>query len=166
MVLGLDGAVQDSEERNEQADVAAVAEQLAMSLTEAGLQRMHARVLAAFLFSDRDTMTAHQLAQQLGASAGSISAAITMLRTVALIEQVPVPGSRRDHFRLRPGAWATLMTSQNAIIDVMCEVGDRGLAVVAPDSPAHARLHEMRDFYTFLLAEFPALLDRWRAQST
>ncbi|MEJ3655104.1 MarR family transcriptional regulator [Actinomycetes bacterium KLBMP 9759] len=144
--------------------MAAVAEQLAMSLSAAGLQRMHARVLAAFLFSDDDTLTAHRLAEQLGASAGSISAAITMLRTVALIEQVPVPGSRRDHFRLRPGAWATLMTSQNAIIEVMCEVGDRGLAVVAPDSPAHTRLREMRDFYTFLLAELPVLLDRWRAR--
>ncbi|MGH8918981.1 MAG: MarR family transcriptional regulator, partial [Actinomycetes bacterium] len=61
------------------AAVAAVAEQLAVSLTTAGLQRMHARALAAFLFSDRDTLTAGQLADQLGASAGSISAAITML---------------------------------------------------------------------------------------
>lgn len=147
----------------EPAVAAQLAEQLAVSLTAAGLQRMHARVLAAFLFSDQDTVTARELADRLGASAGSISAAITMLRTVALIEQVPVPGSRRDHFRLRPAAWATLMTSQNAMIDVMREVGERGVALIALDSPAHERLREMRDFYTFLLAELPALLDRWRA---
>ena len=33
------------------------------------------------------------------------------------------------------------------------------------DSPALHRLAQMRDFYTFLMAEIPALLDRWYQQS-
>jgi hypothetical protein len=144
---------------------AEVAERLAVALTRAGLQRMHARVLAAFLFSDRETVTAAELAAEVGASAGSISGAITMLRTVALIEQVPVPGSRRDHFRMRPDAWATLMSSQNEVLGLMREVGDAGLAAVPEGGPAHERLRRMRDFYAFLLAELPALLDRWHREA-
>jgi hypothetical protein len=125
---------------------------------------MHARVLAAFLFSGQDTVTARELALHLGASAGSISAAVTMLRTVGLIEQVPVPGSRRDHFRMRSDAWARLMSGQNAMIELMREIGAAGLDVVAPGGVAAQRLREMRDFYAFMLAEMPALLDRWHAE--
>ena len=158
--MGVGVAESDRDETDETDEVA---ERLAVTLTQHGLQRMHARVLAAFLFSDQDTVTARELAAQLGASAGSISAAIAMLRTVGLIEQVPVPGSRRDHFRMRPDAWATLMSSQNAMIELMREIGAAGLDVVAPDGVAAHRLQEMRDFYAFMLAELPAVLDRWHA---
>jgi DNA-binding MarR family transcriptional regulator len=142
-------------------------EQLALALNQAGMQRMIARTLAAFLFSERESVTAGDLGQQLGASAGSISAAVTMLRTVGLIEQVPAPSSRRDHYRMRPDAWATLMSSKNAMIGLMREIADAGLADVAPDGPAAARLRGMRDFHAYMLAELPALIDRWHeARST
>jgi DNA-binding transcriptional regulator GbsR (MarR family) len=141
-----------------------VAERLALALNQNGMQRMIARVLAAFLFSDRESVTAAELGEQLGASAGSISGAITMLRTVGLIEPAPVPGSRRAHFRMRDDAWATMMTSQNAMIQVMQEIAESGIASTPPDSPAARRLERMRDFYTYLFAELPALIDRWREQ--
>lgn len=141
-----------------------VAERLALALNQNGMQRMVARVLAAFLFSGRESVTAAELGEQLGASAGSISAAITMLRTVGLIEPAPVPGSRRAHFRMRDDAWATMMSGQNAMIQVMQEIAEAGIASTPPDSPAARRLERMRDFYAYLLAELPALIDRWREQ--
>jgi DNA-binding transcriptional regulator GbsR (MarR family) len=138
-----------------------VGERLALALNQAGMQRMIARTLAAFLFTDRESVTAGELGKQLGASAGSVSGAITMLRTVGLIEQVPAPSSRRDHYRMRSDAWATLMTSKNAMIGLMREIADSGLADVPADSPAAERLRGMRDFYAYMLAELPALIDRW-----
>jgi hypothetical protein len=141
---------------------AEVAERLALALNQAGMQRMVARVLAAFLFSERETVTAAELGEQLGASAGSISGAITMLRTVALIEPAPVPGSRRAHYRMRDDAWATLMTSQNAVMGMMQDIAEAGIASIPADSPAAARLRAMRDFYAYLLAELPALIARWQ----
>lgn len=140
-----------------------VGERLALALNQAGMQRMIARVLAAFLFSDRNSLTAAELAEQLGASAGSISAAIKMLRTVALIEPAPVPGSRRDHYRMRDDAWATLMTSQNAMITMMGDIAEAGLAAVPEGSPARRRLEQMQNFYAYLLRELPALIERWHA---
>ena len=138
-----------------------VGERLALALNQAGMQRMVARVLAAFLFSDRQSVTAGELAEQLDASAGSISAAIKMLRTVALIEPAPAPGSRRDHYRMSEDAWATLMSSQNAMIGMMQNIAEDGLATVTDDGPASARLRQMHSFYTHLLTELPALIDRW-----
>ncbi len=150
---------------NAQGGPAEVAERLAMALNEAGMQRMVARVLAAFLFSDQESVTAGELGEQLDASAGSISAAITMLRTVALIEPTPVPGSRRAHYRMRDDAWATLMTNQNAMLALMLEVAEDGLAHTHPGSPAAARLRQMGSFYRHLLAELPALIERWHETS-
>ena len=140
------------------------AEQLALVLAGHGLQRMTARVLAALLFTERPSVTMAELAGDLNASAGSISGALKTLTSVGLAERVPAPDSRRDHFRLRPNAWATLYTGQNETIAAFLDAADAGIAATADASLARQRLEEMRDFYGFLMAEIPALLDRWHQQ--
>ncbi|CAJ1505554.1 GbsR/MarR family transcriptional regulator [[Mycobacterium] holstebronense] len=147
------------------AEDAEIAEQLALTLTGLGLQRMTARVLATLLFTEQSTMTMGELAEKLQASAGAISGAMKMLTAVGLAERVPVPASRREHYRLRDDAWAVLFTNQNVTISAMQDAAAAGIAAIGADHPAHHRLTQMRDFYTFLLAEIPALLDRWREQS-
>ncbi|ULE35326.1 GbsR/MarR family transcriptional regulator [Mycobacterium sp. IDR2000157661] len=143
-------------------DSADPAEALALVLTSHGLQRMTSRVLAALLFTDRPTMTAGELADRLGASAGAISGAVKMLISVGLVERVPAPGSRRDHYRLRDDAWAVLYTTQNTILAAIQQAAADGISATSSNSAAHQRLTEMRDFYSFLLAELPAVIDRWK----
>ena len=87
------------------------------------------------------------------------------LAAVGLAERVPVPASRREHYRLRDDAWAVLFTNQNVTISAMQDAAAAGIAAIGADHPAHHRLTQMRDFYTFLIAEIPALLDRWRERS-
>ncbi|MBX7434811.1 MarR family transcriptional regulator [Mycobacterium sp. Y57] len=140
------------------------AERLALVLASQGLQRMTARVVAALLFSERPSVTMSELADELGASAGSISGALKTLTSVGLAQRVPAPASRRDHFRLRPDAWATLYTGQNQTIAAFLDAADAGIAATATGSLAHQRLAEMREFYAFLLAEIPELLRRWHEQ--
>ena len=139
------------------------AERLALVLSDQGLQRMTARVLTALLFSEQPSVTMPELGEELRASAGSISGALKNLTSVGLVERVPVPTSRRDHFRLRPDAWATLYTSQNQTIAAFLAAADEGIAAAGGAGLARDRLVEMRDFYAFLLAEIPAVLERWRA---
>lgn len=140
------------------------AERLALVLTGLGLQRMTARVLAALLFTEQSSVTMTDLTTGLQASTGSISGALKMLTSVGLAERVPVPASRRAHFRLREDAWAVLFTSQNETLAAMRHAADAGLAVAGRRSPAHQRLLDMRDFYDFLMAELPDLLRRWSAR--
>ncbi len=142
-------------------DLREAAERLALVLSGHGLQRMTARVLAALLFSEQQSVTMADLAEELHASSGSISGALKSLTAVGLAERVPAPGSRRDHFRLRPDAWATLYTGQNQTLAAFFDAADAGLAVAARTGLAWNRLSEMRDFYAFLMAEIPALLQRW-----
>lgn len=146
------------------ADTTETAERMALVLEQGGLQKATARVLAAFLFCDTDSVTATELVEQLGISSGSVSGAIKMLSTVGLIERVPAPGSRREHYRLRDGAWATLMSTQNGMVQSMFEAADQGITAAGADSPAARRLAEMRDFYGFMFRELPALVERWRAE--
>jgi DNA-binding MarR family transcriptional regulator len=151
---------------SEGADLQEAAEELALILTNHGMQRMTARVLATLLFTEQPTMTMGELADRLRASSGAISGAIKMLMSVGLVERVPAPASRRDHYRLRDNAWAVLYTNQNEVLAAMRKAAEAGIAATGSGSLAGQRLIQMRDFYAFLLAEIPALLDRWRAEST
>lgn len=146
-------------------DLQEAAERLALVLTNHGLQRMTARVLSTLLFTEQPTMTPGELADRLQASSGAISGALRMLTSVGLAERVPVPGSRRDHYRLRDNAWAVLFTNQNVTIEAMQTAAEAGIAATDDDSLARHRLTQMRDFYAFLLAEIPTLLDRWYKES-
>jgi DNA-binding transcriptional regulator GbsR (MarR family) len=142
-----------------------VAEELALVLSTHGMQRMTARVLAALLFTEQPATTAGDLAEQLRASSGAISGAIKMLTSVGLVERVPAPASRRDHYRLRDNAWAVQYTNQNEVTVAVLKAAEAGIADTADGSLARQRLSQMRDFYTFLMDEIPALLDRWYQRS-
>jgi DNA-binding transcriptional regulator GbsR (MarR family) len=138
-----------------------VAEELALVLSSHGLQRMTARVLSALLFTEQPTMTAGELAERLQASSGAISGAIKMLTSVGMVERVPAPASRRDHYRLRDNAWAVQYTNQNEVTAALMKAAEAGIAATDDGSLARQRLTQMRDFYAFLMSEIPALLDRW-----
>lgn len=97
------------------------AEKLALTLAEGGMQKTTARVMTALLFSQNETMTATDLCEELQISSGAVSGAVKQLIPVGMIERVPAPGSRRDHYRFRDHAWATLMSNQNAMLAVMGE---------------------------------------------
>ncbi|MEU4245449.1 MarR family transcriptional regulator [Actinoplanes sp. NPDC026619] len=144
-------------------DLIQAAERFALTLSQYGLQRMTARVMAGLLFTQQDTMTAGDLSEQLGVSSGAMSGALKNLTSMGMIERVPAPGSRRDHFRFRDGAWATLMSSQNAALAQMTEAAEEGISTAGTDTPAGHRLVQMRDFYTYMLSEMPALIERWHA---
>lgn len=142
------------------------AESLALVLSSHGMQRMTARVLAALLFTEQPTMTAGELADRLHASSGSISGAVKMLTSVGVAERVPAPGSRRDHYRLRDNAWAVQYTNQNEVTTAVLKAAEAGIATTDDGSLARQRLVQMRDFYEFLMAEIPSLLDRWYQQQS
>jgi DNA-binding transcriptional regulator GbsR (MarR family) len=140
------------------------AEQMALVLSGHGMQRMSARVLSALLFADTETITAGEIAERLGSSPGSVSTALKMLQDVGLAEAVPAPGSRRTHFRLPDDGWARLMSRQNSVVTGMLDAAERSMETVSAESPVGQRLATMHDFYTYVMREFPALIDRWHAQ--
>ncbi|MHC0433283.1 GbsR/MarR family transcriptional regulator [Streptomyces sp. O3] len=146
----------------DEAGLRATAERLALSLAEGGMQKTPARVMAALLYTQQDTMTAGDLCEQLQISSGAVSGAVKQLIGIGVVERVPAPGSRRDHYRFREHAWATMMGNQNAVLGIMEDAASEGLRIAGPDSTAGHRLDEMRDFYSFMRREMSALVATWR----
>ncbi|MGW7687450.1 GbsR/MarR family transcriptional regulator [Streptomyces asiaticus] len=142
-----------------------VAEKLALILAQGGMQKSTARVMTSLLFSQQETMTAADLCEELQISSGSVSGAVKQLTQSGLLERVPAPHSRRDHYRFPDGAWARLMSQQNQLLATMGEVAEQGLAAAGgPSTPAGQRLAEMGDFYEFMLRELPPLISRWHTE--
>lgn len=139
------------------------AEKLALTLAEGGMQKTTARVMAALLFSRRDSMTAADICEELAVSSGAVSTSVNQLIPIGLVERVPAPrGSRREHYRFRQGAWANLMSQQNAVLTVMETTAREGLDLVGPSGEIGRRLHEMHSFYAFMADNLPRLIDDWR----
>lgn len=138
-------------------------ERLALVLSDYGMQRMHARVLAALLTTDRETLTQAELAEELDAAVGSVSAALKQAIVIGAVERVHAPGSRREHYRLHEHASARLFGRQNQVIEAVLSAAREARDSVEAGGAAHRRLTNMCDFYDFLLAEMPALIERWLA---
>jgi hypothetical protein len=108
-------------------------------------------------------MTMPELAETLNASAGAIYGAVKTLTTVGLVQRVPAPGSRREHYAIDDDGWYRAMARKNQlVIAEMRDLAADGLDKVGgPDSVAGHRLAEMRDFYGLMHEEMPILLGRW-----
>jgi hypothetical protein len=85
-----------------------VVEELAHAFGAFGVPRMAGRILGQLLVSSEPYETLDSLAASLGASKASMSTMSRLLVARGLIERAPVPGDRRDHYRIRAGAWPEL----------------------------------------------------------
>jgi len=142
-------------------DLAEISERMALVLTDLSMQRMTARVMSAFFFAEEPALTSRDLCDRLNASAGAVSMAIKTLTTLDLLERVPVPGSRRDHYRLRDDPWAMMSSAEPAAFGALIKLADEGLQRSDADSEVARRLRDMRDFYEFLVQEIPRVIERW-----
>lgn len=137
-------------------------EDMGLLLERSGVPRMAGRIIGWLLICDPPHQSASQLAQVLGASKASISTMTRLLIEMNLVEQVGVPGQRRDHFHIKPGAWDKVMRETLEEIILGRQLADRGLELLE-GKPAELkqRLREAREVYAFFEEEYPALLERW-----
>ncbi len=112
-----------------------------------------------------ETVRCGHLCERLSISTGAVSTAIKQLSQSGMVERVPAPGSRREHYRFPKGIWAQLFSQQNVMLKIMKDAAQEGLDASQGESVTSARLHEMQDFYGYMEQEMPALIERWRERS-
>jgi DNA-binding transcriptional regulator GbsR (MarR family) len=140
-------------------------EDVALFFEEMGFPRMAGRILGWLLICDPPEQSAGQLAGVLQASKGSLSTMTRLLIQIGLVERVGLPGERRDHFRIRPGAWPQLLRVQTQVMTGLHQVVERGLGMLADEDPERRRrLEEAHDLYAFLERELPRLLQQWEQE--
>jgi predicted transcriptional regulator len=137
-------------------------EQMARTLADWGLPRMAARVLFVMMSADERSLTASELAERLEVSPAAISGAVRYLIQINMVAREPVAGSRRDRYRLVDDSWYEVTLAKMSLIKTIGDAAAQGVvAAGGPDTPAGARLANMRDFYVFVQEALPGLLDQW-----
>ncbi|MDT0345018.1 MarR family transcriptional regulator [Streptomyces sp. DSM 44938] len=144
--------------------MAAFVERFAADMTEAGMQRMAARVFACLLVSQEETLSSAELAERLQISPAAISGAVRYLAQVHLVSRERQPGSRRERYRLHHDLWYEAMANRDTILSRWTTTMRSGVEVVGDGSPAGRRMSEAAEFLEFLQREMNDILDRWRAR--
>lgn len=137
-------------------------EHMARTLADWGFPRMAGRVVFTLMAADEQALTAAELAERLGVSPAGISGAIRYLVHLNMVAREPVPGSRRDRYRMVDDSWYEVTVAKMSLLKTISDAA--GQAVVAAggeQTPAGAKLAGMRDFYQWVQDNMPSLLDQW-----
>ncbi|MFF8814286.1 GbsR/MarR family transcriptional regulator [Streptomyces pactum] len=138
-------------------------ERFAGDLTDAGMQRMAARVFAALLVSDSASLTSAELAERLRISPAAVSGAVRYLSQVDMVGREREPGSRRDRYRLHNELWYTTFTRRDQLLTRWENTLRDGVRALGPDTPAGRRAAETAEFFEFVQDELHGMMERWRA---
>lgn len=136
-------------------------EHFAAQLTEAGFQRMAARLFTALLASDQGKLTAAELVGILNASPAAISGAVRYLTQVGLVTRLREPGSRRDVYFVHDDVWRSSVLRRDQLVSRWEDLLTEGINTLGEDTPAGARLAETRDFFRFVHEEMAGMMARW-----
>ncbi len=128
-----------------------------------GLPRTAGRILGWLMVCDPPHQTMNELVEVLQVSKSSVSTASRLLIQGGIVDRVSLPGQRRDYYRVNNDAWIKSWDVRAQSLVVTRELVERGLHLLA-DQPAEqrVRLEEMYDFFSFLEAEFPAIIQRFQ----
>ena len=138
-------------------------ERFASVLVEGGVPRMPARVFAALISTDDGRLTAAELAERLQISAAAVSGAVRYLEQVSLVGREREPGSRRDRYVIQDDLWYEAILQREQLLTRWERALNEGVDALGAGSPAGRRLESSVEFFEFLQAEMPAMLERWRA---
>ncbi|MEO3862742.1 helix-turn-helix domain-containing protein [Acrocarpospora sp. B8E8] len=138
------------------------AERMAMMLTDWGFPRMPARVLMVAMTADEELLTAADIGERLGVSPAAVSGAVRYLIQLRMLDREPLPGSRRDVYRLPQEAWYEVSALKGALYKILAGMADDTVQSLGEETAGGRRMANMRDYFLFIEGEMPKLLERWR----
>ncbi len=140
-------------------------EDVGLLFEQGGMPRMAGRIVGWLLICNPPHQSLLEIAQILEASNASISTMTRLLIQMGLVERVGLPGHRRDHYRIKTGAFDTIMHQSLQEIKTGLQLAERGLELVANQpTEMKQRLKEVRELYSFFDREYPVLLERWEKE--
>lgn len=135
-------------------------ERFADVLARSGWPRMSARIFATLMATPSGARTAAELSATLSVGPSAISNGAKMLRSLSLVD-VTRRNDRQIVYEVRPDAWMEAVAHQDGELRNLEGILTDG-ARATDDPQASARLIETADFFAFLRAELPSIVERWR----
>jgi hypothetical protein len=124
---------------------------------------MPARVFAYVLADDAERYTAAELASGLRVSPAAISGAVRHLVQLGYLGKERMPGQRTDTYHIYDrDVWGSIIMQQDGALAGYEAIAAEGAAVLG-DTPGGRRLRETAEFFAFLRAEQPMIIERWHA---
>ncbi|NEA37266.1 MarR family transcriptional regulator [Streptomyces sp. SID13031] len=145
------------------AEVSQFVERFAGVLTNSGVPSMSARVMARMLVSPTGTMTAAELAESLQISQPAVSGAVRQLIQVSFITRERLPGSRKDHYRIRDDVFAAILERRNNALGEWESSVLSGVDLFGPDTVIGQRLTDNAEFFAFIREDLNQMIKNWRA---
>ena len=91
-----------------------------------------------------------------------MSGAVRYLLHTGLVVRDRHPGERSDHYRLHNNIWYETTLHRVDIMRRWQDTLDETIALLGPERTP-ASLVETREFVAFVRAEYPDMMERWRA---
>jgi DNA-binding transcriptional regulator GbsR (MarR family) len=146
---------------NYQVEAQHFVEDVGLIFERLGMSRIAGKILGWLLISNPPHQTMRDLEEALQVSKASISNNSRILAQMGIIERISLPGHRRDHYRIRSGAWLEITRWRANQIRQFRELAERGLNLLDGEEPTLSdRLQEMHTIYSFFEREFPPLMSR------
>jgi len=144
-------------------DVAAraYAEEVGVALAQMGLTPAFGTLLGWLMICDPPQQTNAELCEATGLSRASVSTGMRVMQRSGLVRRVPASG-RGHAYEIDEDAFAMAADPTLKMRDFL-DVVQRGIDVIGDeDAPQAQRLARTRDFYAFMIARVPDLMDEFR----
>lgn len=133
-----------------------------------GMTRMAGRIIGYLMVTDKEMVSFDELTQVLKASKSSISTSVKLCVNVHFVKPVTIPGERKTYYMLEPEiSWVEIFQRRMEQLNAMHKLLQKGFNLRANqnDKPSEW-IKEARDFYGWVLNEFPELLKKWDEHKT
>jgi DNA-binding MarR family transcriptional regulator len=120
--------------------------------------------MASMLVSPTGTLTAAELAESLKISQPAVSGAVRQLIQVSFITRERLPGSRKDHYRIRDDVFAAILERRNNALGEWESSVLSGVDLFGSDSVVGQRLSANAEFFAFIREDLNQMIKNWRTQ--
>jgi DNA-binding MarR family transcriptional regulator len=114
--------------------------------------------------SPTGTLTAAELAESLKISQPAVSGAVRQLIQVSFITRERLPGSRKDHYRIRDDVFAAVLERRNNALGEWESSVLSGVDLFGADTVVGQRLSANAEFFAFIREDLNQMIKNWRTQ--
>ena len=136
-------------------------ERFGSALTEAGLQRLPARVFAALMAREDGRLTSVDLATLLQISPAGVSGAVRYLTQLRMIRRERERGSRRDVYVVMDDAWHDMLMQHDQLYAPILAALVAARGALGASTRAGERMQLSVEFLEFVTREMDGMTTRW-----
>jgi DNA-binding MarR family transcriptional regulator len=109
-------------------------------------------------------MTAAELADTLKISQPAVSGAVRQLIQMSFISRERMPGSRKDHYRIREDVFAAILERRNQALTEWAASSRYGADLFGAETSVGRRLSQASAFFAFVHKDLEQTIKDWHAQ--